>query len=172
MTRYTISQKNVWPYLIGPGLVAVAILVSWLVIQNSLAISLPADSGLSIEAPGPAVIDPADRKFFNGRQTVLPTAERVVDSFSNLDPADRKFFTVPDITASVLGVAEFTAAVDPADRKFFYGGHLSGDAVSGSQTHLLNIDPADRKFFGGGYVDGAKVTTALGTADRNSSSGN
>ena len=154
MTRYTISQKNVWPYLIGPGLVAVAILLSWLIIQNTLAISPPADVGRSIEAPVTAPIDPADRKFFNARKTGLSATERGLDTLARVDPADRKFFKVPDITATVSSVAESAAALDPADRKFFDGGHLSGGASSGSLSHLLNIDPADRKFFDGGHLYG------------------
>jgi hypothetical protein len=48
-------------------------------------------------------------------------------------------------------------------------------ATSESLTHLSKIDPADRKFFNGGYVavdSVAKLAAGLGSANRNSSSGN
>ena len=152
MIKYAESQRNAWPYLIGLGLIALAILVSWLVLQNPPAISPPADAGLSAEAPGSALIDPADRKFFNAGQTVPPETARGIDALANVDPADRKFYARD--YASGSGVSTGTNAltrVDPADRKFFTNGYAAGGSSTQARP-LANVDPADRKFFTSGYA--------------------
>jgi hypothetical protein len=152
MIKYAESQKNVRPYLIGIGLIALAILVSWLVFQNPPAINPPANAGLSAEEPGSAVIDPADRKFYNVGQTVLPTTARGVATLAHVDPADRKFYARD--YASGSGVSAGTNAltrVDPADRKFFTSGYVAGGSSTQARP-LANVDPADRKFFTSGHA--------------------
>ena len=152
MFRYTLSQKNVWPYLISLSLITVAILVSWLVVQNLPTISPPADVGLSIEAPGSTTVHPADRKFFDTGYMALLMKEGRSDARANVDPADRKFYTNEYATGS--GEARLVnplAIVDPADRKFFTNGYPAG-GLSGGVDPLANVHPADRKFFTNGYM--------------------
>jgi hypothetical protein len=152
MTRYTLSQKNVWPHLISLSLIAVAILVSWLVVQNLPTISPPADVGLSVEAHGSTAVHPADRKFFDNGHMALLMTEGSNDAWTNVNPADRKFYTNEYAISSGESV-EFDrlANVDPADRKFFTNGYAAG-GISGEPGPLTNVNPADRKFFTNGYV--------------------
>lgn len=146
MIKYAESERNVWPYLIGMGVIALAILVSWLVFQNPPAISPPADAGQSAEAPGSAVIDPADRKFFNAGQAALPSTEHGPSMLANVDSADRKFFTSGYVAGDSSAQARPLANVDPADRKFFTSGYASG-AIFGGEDAANSVHPADRKFF-------------------------
>jgi hypothetical protein len=147
MIKYAESQRNVWTYLIGLGLIALAILVSWLVFRNPPAISLPADAGLSAEVPGSAVIDPADRKFFNAGQTVPPETARGINTLVNVAPADRKFYTQEYVSGSGVSTGmKALTRVDPADRKFFTSGYATG-AIVGGEDAANSVHPADRKFF-------------------------
>lgn len=152
MIRYTLSQRNVWPYLIGLSLVAVAILASWLVFQDLPTISPPGNSGLSVEAPGSTAVHPADRKFFDAGHMELLTTEGGSYAWANVHPADRKFYT----SEYAIGTGEAKAIdplanVDPADRKFFANGYEAGSVSEGADP-LANVDPADHKFFtNGGY---------------------
>jgi hypothetical protein len=152
MFRYTLSQKNVWPYFIGLSLIAVAILVSWLVIQNPPAISPPTNVGLSVEAPGSSAVHSADRKFFDAGYMSLLMTEGRSDTWANVNPADRKFYTNGyAISGSESKAVNPLANVDPADRKFFSNGYAV-DGISGEVESLANVNPADRKFFTNDYV--------------------
>lgn len=147
MIRHTLSQKNVWPTLIGLSLIAAVVLASWLVIQNLPAISPPANVGLSIEAPVSASVHPADRKFFDAGHIALLMGARGSDVWANVHPADRKFYT----NEYAIGSGEATAVnpladVDPADRKFYTNGYAAG-VLSEGVDPLANVHPADRKFF-------------------------
>jgi hypothetical protein len=147
MIRYTLSQKNVWPTLIGLSLIAAVILASWLVFQNLPAISPPANVGSSIEAPGSAAVHPADRKFFDAGHMALLMRERGSEAWANVNPADRKFYTNEYATGSgESNAVNPLANVDPADRKFFTNVYAAGGA-SGEADPLANVNPADRKFF-------------------------
>lgn len=152
MIRYTLSQKNVWPYLIGLSLVAAAILASWLVVQDLPTISPPADVGSSVEAPGSTAVHPADRKFYTNQYAIGSGESKAIDPLANLDPADRKFYANQYLTGSGESKAiDPLANVDPADRKFYANGYEAG-SLSGDVVPLANVHPADRKFFtNGGY---------------------
>jgi hypothetical protein len=124
MIRYTLSQKNVLPYLIGAGLIAAAILVSWLVIQNLPTISPPANVSLSVEAPRSTAVHPADRKFYTNEYAISSGESRLVGPLANVDPADRKFFTIGYAADGLSGVIDPLANVHQADRKFFNNGYV------------------------------------------------
>ena len=151
MIRHTLSQRSVWPTLIGLSLIVVAILASWLVIRNLPTISPPANIGLSVEAPGSTAVHPADRKFFDAGHMDLLMAEEGSEAWAYVHPADRKFYT----NEYAIGSGESKgfdplASVDPADRKFFTNGYATG-GTSGGVESLAGVDPADRKFFANGY---------------------
>lgn len=152
MIRYTLSQKNVWPYLIGLSLIAVAILASWLVIQDLPTISPPADMGSSVETSGSTAVHPADRKFFDAGHMDLFTTGGGSNAWANVHPADRKFYTNQYATGSGQARAiDPLANMDPADRKFFANAY-EADSLSGEVDPLANVHPADRKFLtNGGY---------------------
>ncbi|KPK06024.1 MAG: hypothetical protein AMJ56_15115 [Anaerolineae bacterium SG8_19] len=150
MIRYTLSQKNVLSYLIGLSLIAVAILVSWLVIQNLPTISPPKNVGLFVEAPGSAAVHPADRKFFDAGHMALLMTNGHINPWANVHPADRKFYTNEYATGSgESNVVNPLANVNPADRKFFTNGYAAG-GTSGDVDPLAIVHPADRKFFTNG----------------------
>lgn len=163
-------NQKVISYLIGIGLLLV-VLVS-LVGCGLAEVDRAAASNITTSAENSdSGIDPADRKFFDGGYMAKYVASKSPAHLSNIDPADRKFFNAPYLAGDVVSMA----TIDPADLKFFNGGYMANYAASGPLVHLSNIDPADRKFFNGGYVavdSVAKLAAGLGSANRNSSSGN
>lgn len=156
MIRQTLAQKSVWPYIVGTGLIAVVILLSFLTVQILPTINPPAEIGRSVEASGSGatIIHPADKKFFDAGHMALLMGEGNSDVLANVNPADRKFYTNEyTIGSGESRSVDPLANVDPADRKFFTAEYVAGD-LSGAIDPLANVYPADRKFFNDGYMSG------------------
>ena len=155
MIRYNLSQRNVWPYLIGLSLIAAVVLASWLVIRNLPTINPPSNVGLSVEAPSSTAVHPADRKFFDTGHMALLMGKGVIGVWANVNPADRKFYTNEyAISSGESSAVDPLSNVNPADRKFYTNEYAIGIGESTGFDSLANVDPADRKFFTNGYAAG------------------
>ena len=93
MISHEVTQRNVWPYLIGLGLVLLAFLVGWMANEVLPTAGLQVDIGGAPAVESSTEIHPADRKFFSNNYTVSGSASAGAGSMSDIDPADRKFFT-------------------------------------------------------------------------------
>ncbi len=148
MISQEVTQRNVWPYLIGLGLILLAFLLGWMANEALQMDGLQVNVG-SAPVVAPAV-DPADRKFFDAGHMALLTTDGHINPWANVHPADRKFYTnVYAMGSGEASVVNPPADVDPADRKFFTNGYAAG-GTSGVVDPLANVHPADRKFFTNG----------------------
>ena len=120
MISQEVTQRNVWPYLIGLILIIMVFLIGWAAIELIQTRILPLNlDSASVTKPS-AEIHPADRKFFNNDYTASGSTSSGSGSWSDIDPADRKFFTNdyqrPGSTFNGTGAS---TEIDPADRKFY-----------------------------------------------------
>jgi hypothetical protein len=118
MISQEVTQRNVWPFLIGLGLILLAFLLGWMV-NEALQMDGPQVNigGATISSPA---VDPADRKFFTNDYSASGSAAEGSESAPAVDPADRKYFTHNYMTSDSAPTSiESTQAIDPADRKFF-----------------------------------------------------
>ena len=151
MISQEVTQRNVWPYLIGLGLILLAFLLGWMANEALQMDGLQVNVG-SAPVAAPAV-DPADRKFFDTGHMALLMTEGRIDAWANVDPADRKCYSNEyAIGSGVSNAVAPLANVDPADRKFYTNEYAIGIGESTGFDPLANVDPADRKFFTNDYV--------------------
>ena len=148
MISQEVTQRNVWPYIIGLSLILLAFLVGWMANEILQTNSLPVNIGSAPVVEPSAEIDPADRKFFTGNYTVSGNVAVGSGSAADIDPADRKFYTndYSTVRNAASGV-ESLSDVDPADRKFFTNDYSVAGGTTVGIYPLSKVDPADRKFY-------------------------
>jgi hypothetical protein len=120
MISQEVTQRNVWPYLIGLCLILLAFLLGWMA-NEALQMDGPQVNISSGPVAAPSTgIHPADRKFFTNNYTFSGSSPGDTGSVPDVDPADRKYFTHNYMTSDSAPTSiESTQAIDPADRKFF-----------------------------------------------------
>jgi hypothetical protein len=148
MISHEITQRNVWPYLIGLGLILLAFLLGW------MANEVLQTAGLQVNIGSAPVVEPsteihaADRKFFSNNYTVSGSAPAGIGSVSDIDPADRKFFTNNYTVSGNAPAGDGSISdIDPADRKFYTNDYTASGNVPEEVGFLSDVDPADRKFY-------------------------
>ena len=114
MISHEVTQRNIWPYLIGLGLIMLALLVGWMANQALQAAGLQMNIGSAPVVDPSTEIHAADRKFFFNS---YPAAGSGSDA--TMHPADRKFLTNSYTAAGSAPVVDRSAENDAADRKFF-----------------------------------------------------